>query len=150
MTTLFPNICLYANRVRWLGVLICIQSRIGEESGWHLGKPPVGCVRSGFVYFTYFPGSSEISQKCYCYLSIFHWTSIQRLLQSFFLRQRAKWSFVKETIVISRPVNASVVFVKVTHLLVGELFNYFFTALQREVRLNSSRHYSEMSSSARS
>ena len=63
---------LYVNRVRWLGVLICIQSRMGEESGRHLGKPPVGYVRSGFVYFTYFPGSSEISQKCYCYLLIFH------------------------------------------------------------------------------
>ena len=51
---------------------------------------------------------------------------MQRLLQ-FFFRQRAKWSFVSETIVISRPVNASVVFVKVTHLLAGEqLFNYFF------------------------
>lgn len=45
-------------------------------------------------------------------------------------RQRAKWSFVVETIVISRQVNAPFVFVKVTHLLVGEqLFNYFYTAL---------------------
>lgn len=74
---------LYVNRIRWLGVLICIQSWIGEERVWHLGKPPVGYVRSGFICFTYFPGSSEISQKCYCYLLIFHWTSVQRLLQFF-------------------------------------------------------------------
>ena len=53
------------------------------------------------LLYLYFPGSSEISQKCYCYLLIFHWTSIQRLLQFFFC-QRAKWSFVRETIVISR------------------------------------------------
>lgn len=64
---------LYLNWFRWLGGLVNIQSRSAEEKAWHLEKPPVGYVRSGFVCVIYFLDSAEIAKKFYCYSSIFDW-----------------------------------------------------------------------------